>query len=79
MNREFITGVSTEDWAILEEGPDNELYWETWFDTLDRAKVKYYATGTVYTFYQDGDLFAIPDGMQWDDNEGFFAWPDESE
>jgi hypothetical protein len=29
--------------------------------------------------YQDGDLWLIPEGMQWNDETGFFEWPEETE
>lgn len=78
MNREYISGVPDDDWAILEAGPEHEHYWDAWTDVLDSATATDPATGVVYRFEQDGDLFAIPEGMEWDDETDGYVWPDES-
>lgn len=59
MNREFITGVTSEQWEILEAGPDHEWYWETWSEVESDAVLNYPEHGAMYLF-QDGDLWAIP-------------------
>lgn len=69
-----VQGVDPKAWEILEAGPEHELYWDAWQDVLDYAIVTD-EHGTVYRVYQDGDCWLIPDGMEWDDNEGWFAWP----
>lgn len=58
--REFRNwnGVDPEDWAILEEGPDHEHYWEVWDDVLNGAEFTD-AKGETWTLMQDNDLFAI--------------------
>jgi len=71
--RDFAEGFNMEDWhvsaedaAILLAGPDHEWYWEAWESVLNNATLttktatKHYAPGTVFTLYQDGDLWAIP-------------------
>jgi hypothetical protein len=71
--REKVTGISDEDYTILETGPDHEWYWETWDDVLNRA-VLTGDDGTKYTLYQDGDLWLIPDGFtdeQWEEYFGY--------
>lgn len=73
-----VTGVSQDDWAILEAGPDHELYWETW-DDVERDCVVTDDNGVRFTVYQNGDCWLIPEGMEWDDKEEFFKWPDEEE
>jgi hypothetical protein len=72
--RERVTGVSDEDWAMLEAGPDHVLYWETWDDVLNKAKVTD-DNGVQYTLNQDGDLWLIPVGMTWDDEADGWRWP----
>jgi hypothetical protein len=53
--REFISGVSEEQFAILESGPDAEFYWGTWSEVLDSCVITD-SRGKWY-LYQDGDLF----------------------
>ena len=71
-----VSGVSAEDWAILEAGPDHEHHFETWDDVL-RDAVLTGRDGTKYTLHQDGDLWAVPVGMEWSDEQDTFVWPDE--
>jgi hypothetical protein len=78
IKRELVTGLEPDDWTILEAGPDHDLYWDVWTGVCDSAVVTN-ANGVVYTLYQDGDLWLIPEGMQWNDETGFFEWPEETE
>jgi hypothetical protein len=71
-----VTGVSADDWTILESGPDNESYWDAWTDVCDAARVT--IDGHVYSLNQDGDLWLIPDGLEWNDDSQCFEWPLES-
>jgi hypothetical protein len=72
-----VTGVNDEQWAILEAGPhNNESYWDTWDDVLRDAVVTD-DNGVKYTLYQEGDLWLIPEGMEWDDRSEGYRWPDE--
>ena len=73
-----VSGVSDEDWAILEAGPDHELYWDTWSD-VERDAIVTDDKGVKYTVYQDGDCWLIPEGMEWNDETDSFDWPDERE
>ncbi len=73
-----VSGVSDEDWAILETGPDHEHYWDVWFDVQQTAVITD-DNGTKYTIYQDGDCWLIPEGMVWDDNNDFWHWPADGE
>lgn len=70
-----VEGVSDEDWAILEAGPDHELYWDTWNDVCDTAIVTD-ENGVKFRLHQDGALWLIPDGMEYDEQNEFFAWPE---
>lgn len=71
-----VDGVTEEQWAILEQGPDAEWYWDTWSDVLDSAVVTDEG-GAKFSLHQDGDLWLIPHGMVWNDETEGFAWPSE--
>ena len=83
-----VKGVSDEDWAILEIGPDstddagnfvpNESYWDVWTDVCDNAVVTD-ENGHKYTVWQEGDCWLIPVGMEWNEETDGFDWPDERE
>lgn len=72
-----ISGVSPEDWAILED-PDHEWYWDTWDTVCDNAIVTD-ENGDKYRVYQDGDCWLIPAGMEWNDEKDFFDYPSKNE
>lgn len=70
INRERVTGITADDFAILKSGPDHELYWDTWDDVLRLASITD-DTGTVWEFEQDGDCWMVELGGQYcdaDDN-----------
>ena len=80
-----VTGVSDEQWAILEHGPDggldsedgpNERYCEVWCDVEDRAVITD-DDGNKFQIHNDGDCWLVPVDMEWDDEQGTFVWPDE--
>lgn len=73
-----VANVTDEDWAILEAGPgpDNDGYWDAWTEVCDSAVVTD-NNGVKYTVHQEGDCWLIPDGMEWDEENEFFAWPKE--
>ena len=73
----YVSGVSDEDWKILEAGPTHDDYWETWDDVLRNAVVENTSTGVKYTLEQQGDLWLIPEGMVWSDKEEGYVWPEE--
>lgn len=76
-----VANVTDEQWAILEEGPDSEYYWDVWTEVTDSAVITD-NNGQKFTIYQDGDCWLIPEDMEWSDETGFFVWPaddDESE
>ena len=70
-----VSGVTNEDWQALSAGPEHHWYWETWDSVCDNARIT--IEGTVYTIYQDGDCWLVPNGMEWSDCEGCFVWPSE--
>lgn len=59
VKREFVTGVSAEDYKVLEAGPDGENYWEAWADVLDNAKINDPKQDECY-LHHDGDLWVVP-------------------
>jgi hypothetical protein len=59
VTRKFVTGVSEEDYAVLEAGPDHEHYWDAWADVTDNAQINHPELGECY-LYQDGDLWVVP-------------------
>ena len=73
-----VTGVDDETWSILEAGPDHESYWDAWTDVCDNAKIAD-ERGNVYSIWQDGDCWLVPVGMEWDDKDNCFRWPEEDE
>ena len=58
-----LVNVSDEDKQILLAGPYHELYSEAWDTVLMDGIIR--MDGNVYTLYQDGDLWAVPDGYEW--------------
>lgn len=73
-----VSGVSEKDWQILEAGPDQESYWDVWTDVCDNAIVTD-NKGVKFRLYQDGALWLIPDGMEYNDETDTFDWPSEDE
>jgi hypothetical protein len=73
-----VDGVEDDQWRILEEGPDNSEYWKCWDEVLRDAVITD-DNGVKWTLYQDGDLWLIPEGMVWSEDNDFFVWPDDSE
>jgi hypothetical protein len=73
-----VSGVKDKDWLILEAGPDHELYWDTWNEVSDCARVTD-ENGVVYTVYQDGACWLVPEGMEWSEEENGFVWPEDEE
>lgn len=69
-----VQGVDNETWAILENGPDDEWYWEAWDDVCGHAIITDGA-GVQYRIYQDGDCWLVPVDMEWNDETGTFEWP----
>jgi hypothetical protein len=74
---ECLSGATAEDVAILKNGPDDLCYWDAWDAVLESARVTE-DNGTVYTLHQDGDLWLIPVGMEWNEDRDCYAWPEDS-
>lgn len=75
-----VSGVDADDWAVLEAGPDHELYWDVWTGILDYQNVTITnVVGQKYFPHQDGDLWLIPEGMVWDGENDIWTWPEDLE
>jgi len=59
VRRELVSGVSSEDWAILESGPEHEHYWDAWHD-VEMNAILTDESGEQWRLYQDGDLWIVP-------------------
>lgn len=59
VNRAAVTGVSDEDYKVLEAGPEHAEYWDAWADVSDNAEINDPVHGKCY-LYQDGDLWVVP-------------------
>lgn len=57
-----IKGVESDTLSILESGPDHVEYWEAWDDVLCNGWCKD-ESGMVWRFYQEGDLWMIPESV----------------
>jgi hypothetical protein len=86
-----VSGVTAEDWADLERGPDggldseriegqtksgSESYWDTWQSVCDSAIVTDATKGIRYRLNQDGALFLIPELMEYDESSDSYIWPE---
>ena len=73
-----ISGVSDEDWAVLEAGPDSDGYWDVWLEVEENAVVTD-DNGVKFFVYQEGDCWLVPVGMDWDDETETWVWPDDAD
>lgn len=67
IRREMVSGVSADDFAVLESGPDHEWYWDTWNDVEQNA-VLTKPDGSRWILYQDGDVWLVPEDAEWPDD-----------
>lgn len=77
--RSCLSGVDMADLDYLARGPhdieatddepahDAEAYWDVWATVCDNAIVTD-TDGTVYTLYQDGDLWLVEQGAESNDD-----------
>lgn len=70
-----VSGVSLDGWYVLEAGPDHENYWDYWDDILNDAIVTD-EHGVRYRLHQDGALWLVPEGMEWNETDDTFIWPE---
>ena len=64
VRRDCVEGVSEEDYAVLEAGPEHEFYWDTWTEVCGRASVTDPVTKRTGSFVQNGDLWLVFDDEQ---------------
>jgi len=57
--------ISFEDVLICQEGPDREWYWECWDSILNNAE--WISDGVKWGLHQDGDLWEVPEGFSFED------------
>ena len=62
IKREYVTGVTSEQFDILESGPDHESYWEVWCE-IEQSAIVTDSAGQSFALYQDGDLWLVP--VEW--------------
>lgn len=55
--------VEEEDWNILLNGPEGELYWEVWETVIQEWKGP-----DGEWLWQDGDLFLVAADAVWNDD-----------
>jgi hypothetical protein len=72
--RESVTGISAEDYAILED-PDHELYWDVWDDVLNGAELTDTADGSKWRLHQDGALFLVNVLAEYDEERDEYFIP----
>jgi len=77
--RECVAGIDDETWTCLLDGPDEEWYWDAWDTVLNSAVVTDPVTHVSYHVHQDGDCWLIPFGMEWNENEAAYVWPEQEE
>lgn len=66
-----VSGVSDQQWAVLERGPDHPDYWTVW-DVVFETAVITDGNDVVYHLHQDGDLWLVPNDVQWSEEaKGF--------
>lgn len=76
----FLTHYDENQWNVLpedahfiEDGPENESYWDAWNYTLDNASYKD-ENGNIWRLHQDGDLWAYcPELMSDQEYKDFFG------
>ena len=66
-----VEGLSDYDRATLEAGPEHEGYWNAWDSVINSVVVASRDTGQRYALWQDGDLWLIPEGAEWDDPDHY--------
>lgn len=58
VNRDMFPSIREKYWAILESGPEHELYWDAWFYEVEGQE-----STDGGTIYQDGDIWIV---YEWD-------------
>lgn len=61
INHDFFPDIKDEYWKILDSGPDNELYWDTW---CYHFECQVATDGSM--IYQDGDIWLV---YEWSEDD----------
>jgi len=70
-----LRNVNQEDYDSISDRYD-EFYWESW--NIIASDGQLLSKGIVYNLYEDGDLWLIPVGMEWSEEQEWFIWPEIS-
>lgn len=89
--RDCISNVKQSDLDYLALGPDGclddcqelqegetvrgEFYWDVWQDVLDNAILTDPTSGQKFTLWQNGSLFLVPEGWEFDEATETFRPP----
>lgn len=77
--RDFVKSFDLEKFQCIDQqaiedcqNPENEYYWESWQNILDRAK--YIEDGRTFTLHQDDNLWLLCiDELSEDERINFFG------
>jgi hypothetical protein len=72
-NKLVLIDAAAEDLEILKAGPDHEHYWDAW-DSITRDCQVDDEKGNHYHIHQEGDVWLIPVGMTWDEENDTWKW-----
>jgi hypothetical protein len=70
VRHDLVTGVSDDEWEIIQAGPDDEAYWDVWADIEQNACITSPETGIKYRVWQDGDIWLVPEDCKVPENKG---------
>jgi len=84
----FAENFNMEDWGVTDEerdvllagpSPENESYWDVWYDVLSTSSYKD-KNDNIWYLTQDSDLFAYCDSlMSEEEYENFYGTSREEE
>jgi len=72
-----VTGVTADEWTVLEAGPDHDDYWDVWDDVVKDAIITD-DVGVKYHLHQEGNCWLIPTGMEWNEEKDQWDWPEKT-
>lgn len=64
-------GITEDDRQTLQNGPDDEFYWEAWDQVLNNAK--WTCNGYTWRLHQDGDVWAVCYELMSDEEKANFG------
>ena len=67
-----VLGANPEDIKICQKGPDEEYYWDAWWEICQNGY--FLENGHKWLLWQDGDLFAYCEELMSDEDfKNFFG------